>query len=323
MKVRQQLITIFENNRGSFLSGEELASRLGCSRAAVWKAVNALRAQGYRISASTNKGYVLEPENDVISAAAIKRYLGNLADRFDIRAFASVDSTNIVIRDLASKGAPEWTAAIAGMQTAGRGRLGRSFFSPSDTGLYLSILLKPDMPADEAVRITTAAAVAVAQTIEEVSGRETAIKWVNDVYIEGRKVCGILTEASFSPETGGLEYAVVGIGVNAYEPEGVFREAIRDIAVAVLTERQEDMRNRLAGGILKRLYLACQDLSSTITLAEYRRRLMWIGERAVTQGALQLEGEITGVDENYALKLRLDDGTEKAVRSGEISIRRK
>ena len=323
MKVKQRLIAVFENNRGRVLSGETLAELLGCSRAAVWKAVTALRAEGYRITASTNKGYVLEEGNDVISGAGIEKYLGDTAQKLDIRAFTEVGSTNTVIRELAAEGAAEWTAAIAGMQTAGRGRLGRSFFSPSDTGLYLSILLRPDMPASEAVKLTTAAAVAVAQTVEEVTGKDAQIKWVNDVYLDGRKVCGILTEASFSPETGGLEYAVPGIGVNVYEPEGGFPEEIKDTAGAVFAERREDMRNRIAGGILRRLYAACEDLSSPELLEEYRRRLMWIGEEVKTMGAGQLEGTVIGVDENYALILRSADGSEHSVSSGEISIRRK
>ena len=136
--------------------------------------------------------------------------------------------------------------SYAGMQTQGRGRLGRSFFSPSDSGLYMSILLRPDMAAADAVKITTAAAVSVALAVEKVSDQKPDIKWVNDIYINGRKICGILTEASFSMESGGLDCAVLGIGVNTYEPEGGFPEAIRDIAGPIFHERKSDMRNRIA-----------------------------------------------------------------------------
>lgn len=324
MKTKEKLLRLFENDRGRFLSGEELAERLGCSRAAIWKAVTALRNEGYGITAVTNKGYCLDPASDMLSQAGVEKYLGAYKDRIKLDVRKSVGSTNDVLRELAAGGAPEGTVAIAGTQTGGKGRLGRSFFSPKDSGLYLSILLRPDMSALDAVRITTAAAVAVADTAETLSGKRTRIKWVNDVRIDGKKICGILTEASFSLENGGLEYAVVGIGVNACEPEGGFPEEIKDIAGAVFSEHREDLRCRLAGGIITRFMELYEDLGSEDMLSSYRSRLEWKNDRIrVIRGSEEFECTLIDVDDAYALRVRLDDGSEKLISSGEITIRRK
>ena len=128
--------------------------------------------------------------------------------------FEELDSTNSYLKEMAAKGAQEGTIIIANRQSAGRGRLGRSFFSPEEKGIYMSILLRPDISLERAVLITSMAAVAVAEAIEQVSGIQTKIKWVNDIFLNKKKVCGILTEAGIDAETGTLEYAVLGIGVN-------------------------------------------------------------------------------------------------------------
>lgn len=323
MNTKQRLITIFEENRGSFLSGEELAEQLGCSRAAVWKAVKSLKSEGYTITAVTNRGYCLDAGSDMISEASVGKYLGAAAEGVSVRVYKEVTSTNTVLRELAEQGAPEGTAVVSGTQTGGKGRLGRSFFSPPDTGLYLSILLRPHMAAFEAVRMTAAAAVAVAGAVEELSGRKAGIKWVNDIYIDGLKICGILTEASFSLENGGLDYAVVGIGVNAYEPEGGFPEELRNIAGAVFRERKAELRSRLAGEIVTRFMEYYHDLSSKQMLEDYRARLLWKGERInAFRGAETTSCTLIDADPDYALRVRLDDGTEQRIQSGEITIRR-
>lgn len=320
---KEKLIGLLEGSRGTYISGEELAERIGCSRAAVWKAVKQLKAEGYAISAVTNKGYCLAPGTDMLSEAAVRRYLRGAAGEYDIRVVREVGSTNTELRKLAEQGAPEGTCIIAMSQTGGKGRMGRRFCSPADTGLYLSLLLRPQMSAAEAVRITAAAAVAVAGACEELSGRQTGIKWVNDVCIGGRKVCGILTEASFSLENGGLDYAVVGLGVNVLEPAGGFPESIADIACAVFDESREDLRSRLAGEIVSRLAEYYHSLGSPELLEEYRKRLMWVGGRITVIGGTESFGcTMLGVNEDFSLNVRLDDGSVRRISSGEISIRK-
>lgn len=322
MSIKEQLIGIFEKNRGRYVSGEDIAGRLGCTRAAVGKAVKQLRDSGYRITAVTNKGYCLEADNDVLSEAGIAKYLDG-GSGLDIKVFGTVDSTNNVARELANTGSPEGTVIISGRQTGGKGRLGRKFFSPEDTGLYMTLILRPKMSAAGAVRITTAAAVAVAEAVESLSGKKADIKWVNDVYIGGRKICGILTEASFSLENGGLEYAVLGIGVNAYAPRGGFPEELRGIASAVFDEPVSDMRNRLAAHIIGAFMEYYRKLEDNTFLNGYRERLLWRGECiTIINGNQNFEAVLEDVDENCALTVRLDDGSQKNISSGEISIRK-
>lgn len=321
MAVKDELIKLFEQNRGRYLSGAEIAEQLGCTRGAVWKAVKCLQNEGYCISAVTNRGYCLE-SGDVLSAAGIERYLGSDSG-IALTVFKETDSTNDRLRELALQGAPEGTVVIAGMQTGGKGRLGRSFFSPSDTGLYMSILLRPDMTAADAVRITTAAAVAVAEAAEEVSGRKADIKWVNDVYMDGLKICGILTEASFNPESGGLEYAVVGIGINVYEPDGGFPQELKGIAGAVLDEHGEDHRSRMAALVISGFMRYYRELAQNTFLDSYRRRLIWKNEKInLISGNVMTPATLIDVDEGCRLIAELENGERRTVSSGEISIRK-
>ncbi|MBP5268000.1 MAG: biotin--[acetyl-CoA-carboxylase] ligase [Ruminococcus sp.] len=322
MAVKNELIKLFEQNRGRYLSGEEIADSLGCTRGAVWKAVKKLQSEGYDISAVTNRGYRLDSA-DMLSAAGIEKYLTDNSG-ISLTVYKETDSTNTRLRELATEGAPEGTAVIAGMQTGGKGRLGRKFFSPSDTGLYMSILLRPEMTAADAVRITTAAAVAVADAVEKISGRKADIKWVNDVYIDGRKICGILTEAAFSLENGGLDYAVCGIGINVYEPEGGFPEDIKDIAGAVLDTPADDVRNRLAALVLENFMNYYNKLSENSFLQGYQSRLMWRGEDInLIRGSEITPAKLIDADEKCRLIVKYEDGTEDTISSGEISIRKR
>ena len=346
---RDKVLALLESEKGEYISGEDIASILGISRTAVWKAVNNLKKDGYMIDSVTNRGYCLSHGSDILSEGSLRGYL-NDCPPLELDVFDTVDSTNTVCLKRASSGDRSTYAAVAGGQTRGRGRRGRSFFSPDGTGLYMSILLRPSgLSADQAVRFTTVAAVAVSEAIEAVSGRSASIKWVNDIYVGGRKACGILTEASFNPEDGTLDYAVVGIGINVYEPQGGFPEEIRDRAGAlagpVNTPDQEDSgttgnkvlenggRNRLAAEILSRFFSYLDDrlvpAASSETdpvpryAYEYRRRCFVIGMDVdvLKAGSEPRGAHVLGVDDECRLEVRYPDGTEEALSSGEISIR--
>ena len=192
MTTKERLFTLLEARQGSFVSGEELAETLHLSRAAVSKAMKQLRQEGYAIEAVTNRGYRLSGECDILSAQGVRKHLNQA---FQLTNTPSVSSTNTVLRSLAEQGAPEGTVVIAGEQTNGRGRSGRAFYSPAGSGIYLSLLLRP-VNADprQTVTLTAAAAVALCQAMEAVSGERPQIKWVNDIFLNGKKVSGILTE---------------------------------------------------------------------------------------------------------------------------------
>lgn len=322
MSLKERLLPLFKEKGNGYLSGEEAAHILGVSRTAVWKAISALKDDGYEIEAVTNKGYRLSEEHDVLSAGIIKEQLGVLSDRLFIEVKQKVTSTNALLKQEAADGAGEGTVIVAAEQTAGRGRFTRSFFSPGDSGVYMSILLRPRISADSAVLITTAAAVAVAEAAEVLSGRKADIKWVNDVLIGNKKICGILTEAALNLESGMLDYAVLGIGVNVYEPESGFPEEIKDKAGAVFEKRGKDLRSRLAAEIIKRFFVYYDSLSNKTFLDSYRRRCTLINrEITVISGSVTKNAQALGIDDSCRLHVKYSDGTDSFLSSGEISIR--
>lgn len=321
MSTKDKLLELLDAAKGRYVSGAAAAERLSLSRTAVWKAVKALRADGYVIDAVSNRGYMLSDNGDVLSARGIEKYLK--AGGFNITVIPCIGSTNSELRAMASEGAQDRTVLVSGCQTNGRGRTGRSFYSPPDTGLYMSILLRPlNCPAGKARGLTTLAAVAVCEAIEAVSGREARIKWVNDIYMNGKKTAGILTEAAFGMENGLLDYAVLGIGVNVYEPKEGFPEELRGTAGAVFADVREDGRNRLAAEILNGFSSRCDPLNSRGYAEDYRSRCFVIGQNVlVISGSDVRRAFAEDTDDECRLIVRYEDGTIQALDSGEISIR--
>ena len=260
---------------------------------------------------------------DVIKAERISAFLNaDLKGQIKIEVLEKTESTNTLLRSYADNGAGEGLVIIAGEQTAGRGRMGRSFFSPGDTGVYMSVLLKPQIKPEDAVQITTAAAVSVSRALDKLGVTQSEIKWVNDIYLSGKKVCGILTEGNVDTGTQALNYAILGIGINVYEAEGGFPEEIKDIAGAVFKNREEDLRNRLVASLLNEFFSFYKTLSSRAHLEEYRKRSFVLGKDVVvhrsgtTQNARALE-----IDDNCNLVVEFSDGTVENLYSGEISVR--
>lgn len=192
MRIQDAVLDALEKNRGEYLSGEQLASSLGVSRNAVWKAIQKLEEAGHKIRAVPKRGYTLAPESEC-SPCRVSHGSSIPICRFDLQVQTEVTSTNTLLKAQAEQGAPEGTVLIAESQTAGKGRLGRHFTSPPGTGIYFSLLLRPHCTAEKSLFITTTAAVAVCEAIEQVTGLNPQIKWVNDVYLNEKKVCGILT----------------------------------------------------------------------------------------------------------------------------------
>lgn len=204
MRIQDAVLDALEKNRGEYLSGEQLASSLGVSRNAVWKAIQKLEEAGHKIRAVPKRGYTLAPESDVLTVQSVSRFLDTDMPVY-LQVQTEVTSTNTLLKAQAEQGAPEGTVLIAESQTAGKGRLGRHFTSPPGTGIYFSLLLRPHCTAEKSLFITTTAAVAVCEAIEQVTGLNPQIKWVNDVYLNEKKVCGILTGASVDFENGGSQ----------------------------------------------------------------------------------------------------------------------
>ena len=321
MSTKQQVICILEEHRGSWVSGERIATELGVSRASVWKAVKALRDAGYDIEGASNKGYLLSDAGDPLSQVGIQhRLLPSYQMRVEVHE--EVSSTITFVRERAEAGEPEGLVVVAGTQTAGRGRFGRPFFSPRDSGIYLSLLLRPRLTPKESGYLTSVAAVAVAEAIEKRVGKQALIKWVNDVYVDGRKVCGILTEASFGMETGMLDYAVPGIGINVYQPEGGFPTDIAARAGVLVEERGSGLRNQLAAEVVNRFMSYYLHLSERTFLEPYRARSFVPGhDIEFTDGKIRASAYALEVDDDLRLRVRLGDGSEMYLQSGEVSIK--
>ena len=322
MTTREKVLELFETNRGSYFSGEDMAKKLSISRAAVWKAVNSLKKEGYEIHGVPKKGYCLSGETDMLSAQGIRKYLKQEIRDMDISVLPVAVSTNAVMREKAMAGAKDRSLLLANGQTAGRGRLGRSFFSPGDTGIYMSLLLRPEAcAAGQAVKLTTMAAVAVCEAIEAVSDQKAEIKWVNDIFVQGKKVSGILTEGSLSLENDWLEYAVLGIGINLYEPKQGFPKELEGIAGAVFQSHQDDGKNRLAGEVLNRFYDYDRKEDTWSYVERYRKRSMVLGKRiSILCGAEKKKVQAVGIDDQCRLIVRDEAGVQSCYSSGEISI---
>lgn len=239
----------------------------------------------------------------------------------NIQIFSELDSTNRYLKELAKEGATAGTVIIANKQSAGRGRLGRSFFSPEGTGIYMSILLRPEIELQKSVRITSMAAVAVARAIEQVSGIETKIKWVNDIFLNGKKVCGILTESGISTITGTLEYAVLGIGINVGNMQ--FPEELKDIATSICNECSYTItRNELIVEILKELEDWYPSLQDGSFLKESRKRSLLLGKDIFVVGSGEQNYQAKAIDLDDMGHLWIEKkGKRELLHSGEVSIK--
>ena len=322
MAVKDRVLKELEYNRGKFISGEDLAFSLGVSRNSVWKAVKNLQDQGHEIIGVPNKGYSLNEISDVISAQGIEKYLASQEGLFHIEVHKQVTSTNDFIKNLK---ASEGRVIVAQEQTGGKGRLGRSFYSPEGTGIYFSLLLTPTIPIDEATAVTSAAALAVAEAMEKLAGKEVQIKWVNDIYINDKKVCGILTEGVFDMENRRLGQVILGIGINLMEPLEGFPSELIPSAGGVFKEGEapKDSKNLLIAEVLLRFWSYYKNLQDKNFLTGYRQRSMVTGKDILIIRGQETprKAKALDIDENFHLIVESEDGEIEHLSSGEVSIR--
>ena len=312
MAVKDVVLDFLIRNEGKHVSGQMISEEIGCSRMAVSKSVQSLIADGYDIRASKKLGYIYQ-SGDVLSEKTLAIAFGELP----VYYYPETTSTFAEARKLLASGVKSPFCTVAAMQTGGRGRLGRSFFSPKG-GLYLCLTMAgssitcPDM-------VTISAAVAVSESIEALSGRKTAIKWVNDIYLDGRKIVGILTEGIVNMELGGLDEVIVGIGVNLSGTEDEIPEDLRGKMGFIYQDSPPAVsRAALAADISKRLL----DIQSTDFISLYRERCFVIGrEVTVIKAGKMIQAYAYGLDDAGHLLVRYTDGREEVLSSGEVSLR--
>lgn len=320
ISVKSRLLELLEQNRGITISGEQMARELECTRAAVWKAVKALQQEGYEIEAGPNKGYMLSEDNNILAEEGIRPLLRQ--PEVYLKLYQETDSTNRAAKQAAIAGeAGHGSVILACGQSCGRGRRGRSFYSPSQAGLYLSVILQPQGNLRESLLLTTEVAVAVYKAVRKITGIELDIKWVNDLYYKGKKVCGILTEAITDFESGEIQYAVVGIGLNLYEEEGGYPPELRGIAGGLYRNQREaeDVnRNRLAAEIVNCLLDETRELK---LLPEYLSRNIVPGHRIqILDGKQSRSAYALAICQDGRLKVRERDGSESFLSYGEVSV---
>ena len=310
---KQALLQALSGAAGQYISGEQLARTLGVSRAAVHKAAAALTAQGYTLEAVPRRGYRLLG-GDPFCTEAVGEYPA------PIHLYETLDSSNQTAKQLALAGAPHGTLVLAGQQSAGRGRMGRRFESPAGKGVYLSLVLRVPVPASEALGVTIGASVAVARAVRALCGLELSIKWVNDLYYQGKKVCGILTEAGSSVESGFLDWLVVGIGLNlTTAPEDWPDELARTAGSLFPGGPAPVSRAALAGAIARELLALCPTFDC---LDEYRARCFVPGHWVtVCTAAETYAARALAIDDRGALLVEREGGRRVALQHGEVSIR--
>ncbi|MBO5052380.1 MAG: biotin--[acetyl-CoA-carboxylase] ligase [Clostridia bacterium] len=316
MQLKIEVLKILEEERGRDISGQALAERFGVSRNAVWKAVKALQAEGYKILAGQNKGYRLSDENDMLSAVGIADAIEHRVKGMSVYLHRTIDSTNNEAKRLIADGKTGTALIVAEGQTAGRGRRGREFFSPALTGIYMTFSFPSSMPLTDAVGITTATAVAVFLAIKDLTGVETEIKWVNDIYLHGKKICGILTEAISDFESGCVQHIIVGVGMN-YQTADFPRE-LKGIAGSLSPVGVN--RNRMIARIVDRLL---DILNGDVDyLAIYRQHSLVLGKEIVYErDGVKHEARALDIDEEGGLVVAHADGSKTTLTSGEISLR--
>ncbi len=319
------VLELLEQNRGSFISGEQIGQSLNISRAAVWKAIKTLQSLNHQIESSTKIGYCLKSYSDVLSVDMITKLLNEKGDfNRPIYYYDEIDSTNRQAKRLALEGAVSGTVVISETQSEGRGRNGKSFYSPKGSGLYLSLLLKPKVDSSIALRVTSAAAVATHRAIKECTNKITKIKWVNDLYLDNLKVCGILTEGLSGFEVRQIESIVVGVGINFKEPESGYPDNINSVAGSLFKkdDKVELTRNELAASLILNLKKISDNLEDNSYLKEYRENSLVIGKNVqVIAPNETYTAFVKQIDDNGALVIELEDGSEKLLQSGEISLR--
>ena len=320
--MKDKILQILRETDG-FISGQEICSRLGVSRTAVWKAIKQLREEGYDIVAVNNKGYRLEQAPDVIYEQELRSLLHTKWFGNRILYFDSIDSTNNELKRQAETQVCHGLLAVAEEQTAGRGRRGHGWGSPPGTGIWFSFLLKPEVSPDKASMLTLVAAMAVARAITDTTGLESQIKWPNDIVVNKKKVCGMLTE--LSAEMTQINYVVIGIGINANNRE--FPDEIKETASSLFIESGKPVKRaaviEAVGRYFEQYYdefIKVGDLS--LIMDEYNGMLANAGKqvRIISNDSEEVYTAI-GINPQGELVVKDADGNVKDIRSGEVSVR--
>lgn len=320
--MKGEILKLLKETDG-YISGQELCEKFGVSRTAVWKVINQLKEEGYEIEAVRNKGYILKGSADVLSKEELESTIYTKWAGTQVAFFEETDSTNNEIRRLAEQGAPHGTLAVAERQLGGKGRRGRVWTSPAGVGIWMSMLLRPQIDPMAASMLTLVMALSTRRGIEKATGLKSEIKWPNDLVLNKKKICGILTE--MSTELMEIQYVIPGTGINVNQME--FPDDIKATATSLRIESGKiQKRSEIIAAIMEAFegyydtFIETQDMSGLIE--EYNANLVNLGnEVCVLDPAGEYRGVSEGINKEGALLVRLSDGTLKEIISGEVSVR--
>ena len=322
--MRERILDILRNFFGSYVSGEELSSHLGVSRTIIWRHVKALKGMGYEIDGTTRAGYRLTKIPDLLLPEEIKAVAGDNQLIKEIHYYQETESTNLAARQAAHTGCPEGTIIIAEAQGKGRGRMQRSWYSPYAKGIWCSLILRPRFKPYDAAKITLLVAVAVRQALSRYLHISCGIKWPNDILVEGKKICGILTE--INTEIDNINYILVGFGVNVNISAEEFPDELKSTATSISALCGKVSRLELLAAILENftaLYETANagDFSSILSL--WREYSVTIGKQVdIFDGDKQFTGKAVDIDEDGGLLVATEGGIRKVL-AGDVSIRAK
>ena len=320
--MKSEILRLLKEN-DTYISGQQLCEQFQVSRTAIWKVIDQLKKEGYQIEAVRNKGYRLIESPDVMSKAEIDSLVDTKWAGKNVIYYDETDSTNNRAKEAGNNKEPHGTLFVADMQMAGKGRRGRVWKSPSGSSIYMTILLYPDIPPVKAPQLTLIMAIAVAEGIREVTGLETKIKWPNDIVVNGKKICGILTE--MSTEIDYINHVVIGIGINVNMES--FPEDIAKTATSLRIEAGKEFRRfELIAAIMEHFEKAyeavCEAGSLEPIMEDYNRLLVNCGRRVrVLEPEHEYDALALGIDKTAELQVECEDGSRKSVFAGEVSVR--
>ena len=331
MKTKEAVLLYLQEHTGEPISGEIMALALNKSRTSIWKAIQSLKKEGYSIESSTNKGYTLSQNNDVLSEQQITQELIQQHHPIDwvIQTMESTTSTNDLAKLYANQNSTTPAIFISEEQIAGRGRLGRKFVSPSKTGLYISLCLFPTIALEDLSLITCATAVACVETIEQLTGKSLNIKWVNDLFYQDKKVGGILTEVISDFESQQVQSLIVGMGINLIDSPQSFPEELHSVVGSIFSSKEEYNessfnRNHFIAQFLEKWTFYYQNLSKREFIESYKEHSNVIGKFVnVFEGNQTYSAYAKDIDENGHLIIEKEDNTLHSLSYGEVSIRTK
>ena len=324
MSTKEVILKHLEENRDKYISGEDLASELNISRTAVWKAVNSLKEEGYIINSSTNKGYKIDEKCDILSKYGISHNLIDELKNIDIKVYNTIDSTNTEAKRLLyTEELSNFTVLVSDEQTTGRGRTGKSFSSPKGSGIYISIVIFPRERFDfnSFDLVTIKAAVAVVNAIKNKTDKKPQIKWVNDIFINHKKVCGILTEADTDFESREIKSIIVGIGLNFDTKIEEFGEELKNIATSLNLENKL-LRNEMIAEILNQFYQAYYNYDNNEILKLYKEDSLLLGRMVTfTKNGVRYSAKAVDINEKGNLIVELENNEQMILSSGEVSVK--